>query len=292
MELNERDKFTGHMTTGHEWNGIKELNSPVPRVVWLFLGVFATFGIIWTLLMPSWPGVSGYFRGLLGVDHRVAVEQTISEAAAEKAAWLDRIASEDFDAIGADGELMAVVRDTGKALFADNCAACHSAGGTGNAGYPSIAAAPMMWGEDPETIAETIRVGINSTHPETRYAQMLAFGRDGMLGRAEIDAVVAYVETLSDPAIAEAQPEPVATGERLFADNCAGCHGVDAKGMVETGAPDLTDPFWTYGGDRRSIRTSVYGGRQGVMPSWEARFSPAEIKLLALYVLDLREGRQ
>lgn len=292
MALGERDKFTGHMTTGHEWNGIRELNTPVPRIVWAFLGTTAAFAIVWTLLMPSWPGISGYFRGILGVDQRVAVEEAVAMGAEERAIWLERIASGDFAAIQADPDLMAVVRSTGGTLFADNCAACHGAGGSGNAGYPNIAESPMMWGDDPQIIAETIRVGINAAHPQTRYAQMLAFGRDGMLDAESIDAVVSYVQSLSDPGIVDEHTAAVEAGTTIFADNCAGCHGTDAKGMVETGAPNLTDPFWTYGGDRQTIRTSIYGGRQGVMPTWEARFNPAEIKLLALYVLSLREEQQ
>src|SRR5690606_15213513 len=119
--------------------------------------------------------------------------------------------------IKADPGLMAVVRGTGSTLFADNCAACHGAGGTGNAGFPNITEAPMMWGDDPETIAETIRVGINAAHPETRYAQMLAFGRDGMLDRESIDAVVSYVQSLSKPSIAEEHSEAVEAGSTIFA---------------------------------------------------------------------------
>lgn len=289
MALGERDKFTGHMTTGHEWNGIKELNTPVPRVIWIFLISTALFAITWTVLMPSWPGIHGYFRGLLGVDQRISVAETVAQGALDRAAWSARIGEEDFVAIQADPGLMTIVRDTGKALFGDNCAACHGIGGTGNPGFPNIAAAPTMWGDTPETIMETIRVGINSSHPETRYAQMLAFGRDQMLDRAQIDTVVSYVQGLSDPALAAATDASVlAEGATLFADNCAGCHGVDAKGMVDSGAPNLTDAYWTYGGDRATIRHTVYNGRQGQMPTWEKRLSPLDIKLLTLYVLDLR----
>ena len=151
---------------------------------------------------------------------------------------------------------------------------------------------PIMWGDDPEVVAETIRVGINGTHPETRYAQMLAFGRDQMLSRAEIDAVVTYVETLWQPElVASADQDQLAVGAEAFANNCAGCHGEDALGMLDTGAPNLTDGFWTYGSDRASIRHSVYHGRNGTMPSWEGRLSPTDIKLLTLYVLDLRAGK-
>lgn len=292
MALGERDKITGQMTTGHEWNGIKELNTPVPRIVYFFLIAMGGFAILWTVLMPSWPGINGYYRGLLGADQHAAVIQSVEQAQVERASWTSRIDSEDFAAIQADEELMTIVRQTGAALFGDNCAACHGANAQGGPGFPNLAAAPIMWGDDPEIVAETIRVGINGTSPETRFAQMLAFGRDQMLGRADIDAVVAYVETLSQPdLVATADPAMLATGAELFAANCAACHGENAQGMIETGAPNLTDEHWIYGGDHSSIRSSVYNGRIGTMPSWEGRLTPTDIKLLTLYVLDLRASQ-
>ena len=292
MSLGERDKVTGQMTTGHEWNGIKELNTPVPRIVYFFLITMGGFAILWTVLMPSWPGINGYFRGLLGADQHTAVIQSIVEAQADRASWTGRIDSEDFATIQADEALMAIVRQTGSALFGDNCAACHGTTAEGGPGFPNLIAAPIMWGDDPEIIAETIRVGINGTSPETRYAQMLAFGRDQMLDRSDIDAVVAYVETLSRPNLAATtNAATLVTGAELFATNCAGCHGDNAGGLTDTGAPNLTDSYWTYGGDHTSIRSSVYNGRAGTMPSWEKRLSPTDIKLLTLYVLDLRANK-
>ncbi|HUH76295.1 MAG TPA: cytochrome-c oxidase, cbb3-type subunit III [Devosia sp.] len=287
MALGERDEFSGHMTTGHEWNGIKELNAPVPRIIWMFLITTTILAVIWTILMPSWPGVHGYFRGLLGVDQRISVAETVAQGVAERAGWTAQITNADFATIQANPALMGIVNEAGEALFGDNCAACHGARGTGNNGYPNLAAAPMMWGDEPETIMETIRVGINSAHPETRLAQMLAFGRDKMLDQGQIEVVADYVQSLSDPAIAS-----TAEGATVFADNCAGCHGSDAKGIAGSGAPNLTDAFWIYGGDRASIRQSIYNGRQGLMPTWEGRLSPLDIKLLALYVLELRSGPQ
>jgi cytochrome c oxidase cbb3-type subunit 3 len=281
------------MTTGHEWNGIKELNSPVPRIVWAFLICAATFAVAWTVLMPSWPGINGYFRGLIGVDQRTAVAETIAAANIERAEWTRRINEESFADIQADPALMQVVRETGPAIFGDNCAACHGAQATGGPGYPNIAEAKTLWGEDADTIAETIRVGINSSHAETRYSQMLAFGRDQMLPRADIDKVVDYVRTLSDPSLIETlDPEALTAGKQIFADNCTGCHGEDGKGLSESGAADLTDPYWIYGGDRQTILTSVYYGRQGHMPTWEGRLSPLDIKLLTLYILDLRAEKR
>ncbi|MCR6636820.1 cytochrome-c oxidase, cbb3-type subunit III [Devosia sp.] len=286
MALKERDEFSGQLTTGHEWNGIKELNTPVPKLLWAFLITMALFGLVWTVLMPSWPGINGYFRGLLGADQHQAVQQTLAEANAERAVWADRLATEDLAALQADEAIMNVVRSAGPALFVDNCAACHGPSATGNVGYPNIAEAPMMWGSDPDTVAETIRVGINANHPETRFAQMLAFGKDQMLAGEEISQLADYLVSISaGPALPEDQR---LAANDLFLNNCAGCHGEDAAGMVESGAPNLTDTFWTYAGDRSTIRQSIYNGRQGTMPAWEGRLSTAQIRMLALYVLDLR----
>jgi len=284
MELGERDPHTGKMTTGHEWNGIKELDTPVPGPVLFFLGVTILFAILWTTLMPAWPTVTDYTRGLLGVDQRTTVEASITAAAAERAEWSARLASEDFAAIAADAGLMTVVREAGNTLFGDNCAACHGARGEGNIGYPNIARAPTLWGDDPATILETIRVGINSDHPETRYSQMPAFGRDQMLQQDDIKRVVAFVRGLSDPTI----DDPDSAGAQIFADNCASCHGASAEGMTEGGTPNLTDTFWIYGGGAEAVFTSVYYGRQGHMPTWEGRLSQTDLKLLAAYVHDLR----
>ncbi|ODT72531.1 MAG: cytochrome-c oxidase, cbb3-type subunit III [Pelagibacterium sp. SCN 63-23] len=286
MALKERDEFSGQVTTGHEWNGIKELNTPVPRLLWIFLISMTVFGVVWTVLMPSWPGLSGYFRGVLGVDQHQAVRQSLVEAEAERAGWTERLASEDFATLAEDDAIMDVVRRSGPALFGDNCAGCHGVEAKGNAGYPNVAEAPMMWGSDPEIVAETIRVGINATHPETRYAEMLAFGRDQMLPGADISLLADYLTELSDQPVLAAEDRT--TAETLFAENCAACHGDDAMGMVDTGAPDLTDAFWIYGGDRSTVRRSIYDGRQGTMPAWEGRLTTAQIRLLALYVLDLR----
>ncbi len=286
MALKERDEFTGQVTTGHEWNGIKELNTPIPRLVWIFLISMVLFGLVWTVLMPSWPGVNGYFRGLLGVDQHQAVKQSLAEANAQRAAWMDRLATEDFSSLAADKDIMTVVRQAGPAIFADNCAACHGAEGKGNPGYPNIVQSPMMWGDDTDAIAETIRVGINSIHPETRYGQMLAFGRDQMLSGEQINQLADYLVALHDgPAITN---EARGDAETLFAENCAACHGADGLGSTDTGAPNLMDNFWIYGGNRSVIRQSIYNGRQGTMPTWEGRLSPAQIRMMALYVQDLR----
>ncbi|MBA4097750.1 MAG: cytochrome-c oxidase, cbb3-type subunit III [Rhodospirillum sp.] len=290
MSVEERDPHSGYLTTGHEWNGIKELNTPVPRAVYFFLVVTALFAVGYWILMPTWPLGLTYTKGLLGIDQRAIVSESLKEAALDRAALVDRIASADDATIQGDPPLMAFVRHTGHTLFGDNCAACHGRNAQGGKGYPSLTTASWLWGGNPATIAETIRVGINSTHPDTRVSQMLAFGRDGMLPRDDVTKVVAYVRSLT--AATDAPAEPIADGKEVFAANCVSCHGADGKGKTDVGGPDLTDQFWIYGGDLQSIFDTVWSGRQGHMPTWEARLSAIDRKILALYLVDLKEAGQ
>jgi cytochrome c oxidase cbb3-type subunit 3 len=277
--------------TGHEWNGIKELNTPVPRVVYFFLIVTALFAIGYWILMPAWPLGTTYTKGLLGIDQRTTVADSLKQAALDRAAWSERIETADFAEIQGDPQLMAFVRETGRALFGDKCAACHGRNAQGGKGFPNLTTASWLWGGDPAAIAETIRVGINSAHPETRVSEMLAFGRDGIISRDDVDNVVAFVRSLSHQAT-DASAEQFAAGRAVFAANCVSCHGDEGTGKTDAGAPNLADKFWIYGGDLQSIYTTVWNGRQGHMPTWESRLSPVERKILALYVVNLRAPDQ
>lgn len=288
MSVGERDPHTGHMTTGHDWNGIKELNTPVPKPVLFFLAATVIFSLVYWVLMPAWPLGVTYTKGLLGIDQRTTVEARLSEAAQQRAVWSEAFADQDFEQIAGDDTLMAIVRHSGSTLFGDNCAVCHGARGEGGPGYPSLTDGAWLWGGEAEDISETLRVGINAQHPETRIAEMLAFGRDGILDRQSILDTVSYVQSLSggtDGLDADA----VTRGEEIFAMNCSSCHGESGQGDTTMGAPDLTDGFWIYGGDRNAIYQSIFHGRQGHMPQWETRLSPVERKILTLYVRDLAE---
>lgn len=288
MELGKRDSVTGRMTTGHEWNGIEELETPIPRVVIFFLIVTTLFGIGYWIAMPAWPLWSTYTKGILGIDQRQIVAEQVAEAHKDRALWVDKIMALDFAAIQADPDLMHRVGLAGRTLFEDNCAACHGVEATGGPGFPNLTAKAWLWGGEPDKIAETIRIGINSTNDDTRVSQMAAFGRDGVLDVAQISNVVAYVRSLSGLGDSAAEAESITAGKELFAANCVSCHGEDAKGKQDVGAPNLTDKYWIYGGDLDSVFTSVYAGRQGHMPHWDTRLSPADIKILTLYVEALR----
>jgi len=292
MAVEERDDHTGHATTGHEWNGIKELNTPVPRPVLFFLAVTFLFSVGYWILMPTWPLGTTFTKGLLHADQQASVDTVLREAAASRQAWTKRISALPVEKIRADKALMARVRETGHSLFGDNCAACHGKDAMGGPGFPNLTTASWLWGGEPNAMAETIRVGINASHPDTRVSQMPAFGSAGMLKPSEFENVVSYVQNLSDPAVGKATPRAaLSNGHDVFVANCASCHGANAKGDQKAGAPDLTDRHWIYGGDRESISTTVWGGRQGYMPSWEGRLSEVDRKIILLYLLDKRGQR-
>ena len=287
MAVNERDPLTGHMTTGHEWNGIKELNTPVPRTVWFFLLATGLFALAYWILMPAWPLGATYTKGLLGVDERHIVTGKVERAAADRAHWTRQIAAQDIPAIRADPALLAFVRSDGHRLFGDNCAVCHGSAATGGAGFPDLTDRDWLWGGTPEDIAHTIAVGVNSpASPQTRVSQMLAFGRDGILDNDAVLAVANYVKSLSDPAWAKGKAAAIRQGQAIFAENCTVCHGPEGHGSQQLGAPDLTDGHWLYGGDIDTIYQSIHAGRQGEMPAWEHRLSPVDRKILTIYLLD------
>jgi cytochrome c oxidase cbb3-type subunit 3 len=214
----------------------------------------------------------------------------LKRAQLDRSVWTKRIESENFSAIQADPQLMTIVRQTGHALFGDNCAACHGAKATGGKGFPDLTTASWLWGGTPEAIAETIRVGINSPHADSRTSQMPAFGHDQILPRADIENVVSYVRSLSDGTAPNV--DKIKAGKEIFAANCASCHGDDARGNAEAGVPNLADKSWIYGGDVETVYSTVWGGRQGHMPTWESRLSPLDRKILTLYVVDLRRVNQ
>lgn len=278
----ERDPHSGYLTTGHEWNGITELNSPVPRAVWGFMTVTHVVAIIILILLPAIPLWSTYSKGLLGFDQHSAVNAAVATAQQKRSDWTAEIASEPYSAIQADAALMDIVQGTGATLFGTNCAACHGSAGLGGPGYPSLADGDWLWGNDPETIAETLRVGINAAHPDTRIAQMPAFGQDEILTRDDVTALVPYVMALSVPGTS-----PDRAASTLFSENCVSCHGENGQGQQDVGAPNLTDDIWLYGGDAEAVRDTLWRGRMGQMPAWEARLSDVDRKILTLYVLEL-----
>jgi cytochrome c oxidase cbb3-type subunit 3 len=284
----EKDSVTGVETTGHEWDGIKELNNPLPKW-WLYtFYVTIAFSVLWWILYPSWPTRTSYFPGLLGSIAREELEPRMAAARAAQAVWLDRIAAADTAAIVADPDLLAFANVGGQAAFNTNCAPCHGLGGAGQGFFPALADDDWIWGGTLEAIEATIRHGIrNRDDPDARVSEMPRFGVDGLLTREEIDQVVAHVLTLSGR---EADAGKAAAGAALFADNCAVCHGEQGEGIQELGAPSLADSIWLYGSAPEEIAQQIWNPRLGVMPPWQGRLDDATIKMLTVYVHSLGGG--
>lgn len=274
-------------TTGHEWDGIKEYNNPMPRWwVWTF---YAT--IIWaigyTILYPAWPvSKHGATPGLLGWSSRGDVAADIQKFADRNADLNAKLASVDLATIKDDPALNNYAVQYGRATFATFCSQCHGSGAAGAKGYPNLLDNDWLWGGDIDTIKTTITHGIRSPDDEdTRVGEMPAWGE--LLDEGELKAVIEYVASLAgdqyDPKLAE-------QGKVVFEDNCAACHGEDAKGNRDLGAPNLTDAIWLYGSDRDTIAETITNGRAGVMPSWNAKLTPSQIAAVAAYVHQLGGG--
>ena len=287
MTVKERDPLTGHLTTGHEWNGITELNTRVPRLVWIFIAITHVWALVVWVLLPAWPLFDTHTKGVLGITQKAEIGQALAAGNAERAGWMKRVEALPAAAILADPVLASRANGAGQQLFGDNCAACHGRGAAGGQGFPNLADNIWIWGNNEATIMETLRVGINSTHPETRVAQMPAFGEGALLSPAEVDAVVDHTRALASTT----GPAAATQGAALFAANCASCHGDAGTGNIELGAPNLTDRDWIYGSDRKSVHQSVWKGRRGWMPSWDQRLTQAERKILTVHLLAKARAR-
>jgi cytochrome c oxidase cbb3-type subunit 3 len=277
-------------TTGHEWDGIHELNKPLPK--WWLWTFYAT--IVWAigywLLMPAWPLVSSYTKGFLGYSQRETVAEQLQAAKAAQAVYREQIAKSDLDAITANPELLNFALAGGEAAFGDNCAPCHGRGAQGAFGYPNLRDDSWLWGGTLAAIHQTITHGVRANDPETRSpgAQMPAFGKMGVLQEPQIADVAEYVLSLSDHAD---DKEAAERGSKIFASTCAPCHGPEGKGNQAIGAPDLSDELWLYAGDKTTIMNTIRNGRGGVMPAWGGRLDPETIKELAVYVHSLGGGQ-
>ncbi len=283
----EFDVLTGTETTGHEWDGIRELNTPLPKW-WLYVFyVTIVFGVIYSILFPAWPWFNGFTQGLLGYSSREVVRERIAEAAANRAHWVAEIEATPLDEIAGNPDLLQIASVGGRAVFANNCAPCHGTGATGRpGGYPALVDDDWIWGGSLEAIHATIVGGIrNAAHPEARASEMPAFGADGVLTPVQVAAVAQHVLALSGAA------ENDADGAQIFAENCAACHGEIGRGNEELGAPNLSDKIWLYGGSKDEVVRQITKPRHGVMPPWDTRLTPAEIKQVAVYVHSLGGGQ-
>jgi len=283
------DDVSGVATTGHEWDGIRELNNPLPRWwLWTFYACIA-WSVAYWVAYPAWPMVSSYTSGLLGWNSRDAVRGEISALHAQRAAFAGKLEAASLEQIEQNPELLNFARAQGRAAFGDNCAPCHGSGAAGGKGYPNLNDDDWLWGGTLEQVHTTLLHGIRSADAKARVGDMPAFGRDGILPRADIVAAADYVRSLSGlPAAPDAD---IAHGKEVFAANCAACHGDAGTGNQELGAPNLADAIWLYGSDRKTIVDGITNGRGALMPAWAGRLDASTIKALTVYVHSLGGGQ-
>ncbi len=292
MAERERDEVTGTETTGHEWDGIKELDTPLPR--WWLWTFYATiiWGIGYTLAYPSWPGLNTNFKGFLGTTNRMELHRelkAVQQARAEKLAGLEKASLQD---IMKNDDLRTFATRMGEAAFKVNCVQCHQAAGRGAYGYPNLQDDDWLWGGTLEAIHYTITHGVRynpETNEETRQSEMPAFGRDQILEPAQIEAVTEYVLKLSGQ---EHDARKAEAGAKVYMEDagCNGCHGDKGEGNQELGAPRLNDQIWLFSGTREGIMKQVSEPQHGVMPAWKGKLDKATIKALTIYVYSLGGG--
>jgi cytochrome c oxidase cbb3-type subunit 3 len=277
------DEATGVETTGHEWDGIRELNNPMPRWwLWTFYGTIVwAFGYM--ILYPAWPLITSATPGLLGYSSRGELNQNLAEAEQQRADMTQAVRAASLPEILADEKLRTFAVAGGMAAYRINCSQCHGSGAQGAAGYPNLNDDAWIWGGDIESIYATIAHGVrDKIDPETRVSEMPTFA--GMLSPIEVARTAAYVRTLSG---LESGPEKAAAGAPLYADNCAACHGPGGEGGHEVGAPSLADAIWLYGSGEAEIAQQIQAPKHGVMPAWTHRLGDDTVKKLAVFVHSL-----
>ncbi|KPF80150.1 cytochrome C oxidase Cbb3 [alpha proteobacterium AAP81b] len=282
------DVPTGTATVGHQWDGIEELDTPMPRWWLTIFYACVVFAIVYAIAYPAIPLATRATPGLLGWSSRGELAKELTAETARQAPMRRALAALPIAALAGNPALLDAATRGGRSAFKVHCVQCHGGGAAGSKGYPNLNDDDWLWGGDIATIATTLQHGIRYPgDDETRQSQMPAFGRDGILKAGQIADLVAHVRAISRQAPANGA---ATRGAALFAENCAVCHGPAGMGNRELGAPNLTDAIWLYGGDTASLTTTIHNARGGVMPAWAGRVDPVTIKMLAAYVHSLGGG--
>ncbi len=276
------DELTGRPTMGHEFDGIEELNTPMPRWwLWTFY-LTIIWGIGYTIAFPAWPTISGATAGLLGYSTRGEVSADIAAHEAANAALVTELNAVDLAALDAQSDLHRYAVARGASVFRAQCSQCHGSGAAGAIGYPNLLDNDWLWGGSLEEIAYSVRHGIrNETDFDARYSEMPAFG--DILAREEIETLIEFLPTLADA-------DWDSAGGVLFTDNCAACHGDQGLGDRSLGAPNLADAIWLYGSDDESLTETIANARFGVMPAWGQRLTEEDVRAVSAYVHALGGG--
>ncbi|MEM9733374.1 MAG: cytochrome-c oxidase, cbb3-type subunit III [Pseudomonadota bacterium] len=284
---NEKDEITGVETTGHEWDGIKELNNPLPRWwLWCFYGTIV-FAIGYTIAYPAWPLLKTSTEGVLGWSSRGDVVKEIAALKEDRKALATQLVSTELAEVSKKPELLKFAVAGGSSAFKVYCTQCHGSGAAGGGIYPNLVDDDWIWGGDVENIYTTLNHGIrDNAHEDTRISEMPAFG-DDWLEKGQIKDVAWYVLSLSGKG---GNGEAAKRGEAVYAENCSSCHGDSGEGNRDLGAPAFNDAIWLYGSSHKELVAQISAPKQGTMPGWKSRLSETTIRQLALYVHSLGGG--
>jgi cytochrome c oxidase cbb3-type subunit 3 len=281
----EKDPVSGTNTTGHEWDGIKELDTPLPK--WWLTTFYAC--IIWAIgywvVYPSWPTLNDYAKGVFETTNRLEHAKEMEAVKQSRMVWTTKFEGKDIEEVANDSELLNYAMAGGRVIFADNCQPCHGASGSGAKNFPVLADDDWLWGGDLDSIQTTILYGIRSGHEDERVSDMPNFVEDETLTPAQAEMVADYVMSLSGQGSASEEAKV------LFEDNCAACHSEDGSGQQALGGPRLNDGIWLYGGGKDAVLSQIMKPKHGVMPAWVGRLSETEIKQVAIYVHSLGGGQ-
>ncbi|WP_088306661.1 cytochrome-c oxidase, cbb3-type subunit III [Novosphingobium sp. B 225] len=279
------DEPTGVETVGHEWDGIEELNNPLPR--WWLITFYLTivFAIGYVVVYPAIPFLNKGSEGIWGWTSRGQLAKEMDAAQAGRAATLAALEQTPIEQLPGNPDLLRKAIAGGKAAFRVNCVQCHGAGAAGGIGYPNLNDDDWLWGGNLKEIEASITNGIRQPGNDLTHASLMPnFGKDGILTPAQVSETADYVLSLSGKAPLNAN------GKLAFEANCVVCHGADGKGMRSVGAPNLTDAIWLYGGSKEQVAGSINKAHAGVMPAWGGKLDGVTIKMLATYVHSLGGG--
>ena len=288
--VKEIDELSGTQTTGHEWDGIKELDTPMPRWwVWTFYATIV-FSIGYVIYYPAIPLIETSTVGVSGVTARGLVEDQLAEVRQAKSALDKKLIETPLEKVRDDEQLYRYAVSGGKSLYKVYCSQCHGSGAQGAAGFPNLNDDDWLWGGDLQSLRTTIAHGVRNTEDEdARTSEMPAFGRDEILERKDIISVAEYVLKLSGK---EHDAEAAVAGKTVYDENCAACHAENGRGNREFGAPNLADALALYGSDRESLIRQINNPKHGVMPPWLPRLGEAGVRQLAIYVHGLGGGEK
>lgn len=288
MSEKEIDAVSGVETTGHTWDGIKELNNPLPRWwVWTFY-ITIIWAIGYMIYYPAIPLIEGSTMGISGQTNRSVLEQELAAIEAERSEIVAQIDAKGLDEIKNDDNLYRFALAGGSSLFRVHCTQCHGSGAAGGPGYPNLNDDEWLWGGDLDAIYHTITHGVRNDDAEEPHDSLMpSYAGDELLESDQITAVTEYVLKLSGQ---EHDAALAGQGEETYVNECAACHGDNGEGVRDFGAPNIANAIWLFGGEREQIAAQISNPQHGVMPPWSARLGNANVKQLTLYVHSLGGG--